>query len=51
MLCKGKFSSGFVSWNLCSYILFSVTQMGKVLEKSLSLDQPLEEVHDLKELP
>jgi len=38
-----------VSWNLCSHILFSVSQMGKVFEKSLSLDQPLEEVLEFLE--
>ncbi len=32
-----------MSWNLRSHILFGVTQMGKVLEKSISLDQAHEE--------
>ncbi len=38
-----------MSWNLCSHILFGVSQMGKVFKKSLSLDQPLEEVLEFLE--
>jgi len=38
-----------VSWNLCSHILFGLSQISKVFKKSLSLDQPLEEVLEFLE--